>query len=183
MTELLALGDRLKAPMVHAHARQGACRVGEPLRRRHDRADRLLVRLLRDARLRCPADARDRLSVSAILPAGTGRPHRAGRHQGRADRAARPGRSRRRRRCQGDARARCCRCSRRNATAAHLDAGDASIIARRARASTSWPSASRAGSRSTRSRSPRRSAIRPQPTRSSPAMSVCRRYGRRAIWR
>ena len=43
-------------------ARQGACRVGQPIRRRHDRADRLLVRLSRDAGLRHAADAGHRLS-------------------------------------------------------------------------------------------------------------------------
>ena len=46
--------------------------MGQSLRRRHDRADRLFVRLLRDARLRRPADARDRFPLSAILSAGSG---------------------------------------------------------------------------------------------------------------
>ena len=41
-------------------ARQGACRMGQSLRRRHDRTDRLLLRLLRDEGLRRAADARDR---------------------------------------------------------------------------------------------------------------------------
>ena len=102
--ELLALGERLKAPMVHALRGQGTCRVGQPLRCRHDRADRLLVRLLRDARLRCPADARDRFSLSSILSSGSGRPHCPGRYQGGEHRTPRPGRSRRRRRCKGNAR-------------------------------------------------------------------------------
>ena len=49
-------------------ARQGARRVGEPLRCGHDGIDRLLFGLLRHARLRHLADARDRLSptVSSI---------------------------------------------------------------------------------------------------------------------
>ena len=76
-------------------ARQGARRMGQPLRRRHDRADRLLVRLLRDARLRCPADARDRLPLSPILSAGMRRAHRAGRYAGREHRPPRRRRSRR----------------------------------------------------------------------------------------
>ena len=55
---------------------------------------------------------------------------------------------------------------------------------RRARkAWTTWPSAGRASGRSIRNRSPRRSATRRRPMRYSPAMSVCRRCGRRAIWR
>ena len=103
--ELLALGERLKAPMVHAHAGQGVCRVGEPLRRRHDRADRVLVRLLRDARLRCPADARDRLSrIGNSIRTGPG--VRIAQVDIRAENIGRraAGRSRRRRRRQGDAR-------------------------------------------------------------------------------
>ena len=75
-------------------ARQRVCRMGEPVRRRHDRTDRVFVRLLRDDRLRCLADARDRFSVSAILPAGSGRPHRASRYQSRADWPPSRGRSR-----------------------------------------------------------------------------------------
>ena len=40
----------------------------------------------------------------------------------------------------------------------------------------------RQGADPSRSRSPRRSATTPRRTPSSPAMSACRRYGRRAIW-
>ncbi len=54
---------------------------------------------------------------------------------------------------------------------------------KRARVSMSSRSASRAGDPSTRSRWPRRSATTPPPMPSSPATSVCRRYGPRAIWR
>src|SRR6516162_4607420 len=53
--------------------------MGEPLRRRHDRAHRLLVRILCNARLRRPADARDRLPLSPILSGRKRCPHRAGR--------------------------------------------------------------------------------------------------------
>jgi len=52
--------------------------MGEPLRRRHDRAHRLLVRILCNARLRRPADARDRLPLSPILSGRKRCPHRAG---------------------------------------------------------------------------------------------------------
>ena len=74
--------------------------MGQPLRRGHDRADRLLVGLLRHERLRRAADARDGLPLPAVLSAGRG-PHRPGRHPARtagpprADRA-RGGRRRRR---------------------------------------------------------------------------------------
>ena len=61
-------------------ARQGACRVGESLRRRHDRTDWLFVRLLCHARLRRSADARHRLSLSAVLSARAGVTHRPGRY-------------------------------------------------------------------------------------------------------
>jgi hypothetical protein len=52
-------------------------RVEQSLRRRHDRADRFLVGLLRHARLRSPADAGQRLPVSAVLSARYGA-HRTG---------------------------------------------------------------------------------------------------------
>ena len=66
--EVVALADMLGAPVVHALRRQGACRVGQPVRRRHDRADRLQLRLPRDAVLRHAADARHRLPLSPVLP-------------------------------------------------------------------------------------------------------------------
>ena len=52
--ELLALAERAQGADRARHARQGACRVGQSLRRRHDRADRLLLRLLRDAAIATP---------------------------------------------------------------------------------------------------------------------------------
>ena len=125
-------------------ARQGACRMGQSLRRRHDRADRLLVRLLRDARLRRPADARHRLSLSAILSAraaasASRRSISAAENIGR--RAA--GRSRRRRRRAGDARGAAAAARAESATA-RISRRRASITPRRARRSTIWPSARRA---------------------------------------
>ena len=61
--------------------------MGQSLRRRHDRPDRLLVRLLRDGDLRRAADARHRFSLSAVLSA-TDAPHRADRYPGRERSAA-----------------------------------------------------------------------------------------------
>ena len=78
--EVLQLAEALKAPVVHALARQGICRVGKPLRCRHDRADRLLLRLLCDGELRRAVDDGHRFSLSAVLPAD--RAHRPDRHQG-----------------------------------------------------------------------------------------------------
>jgi thiamine pyrophosphate-dependent acetolactate synthase large subunit-like protein len=46
--------------------------MGEPVRPRHDRADRLFLRLLRHARLRRVVDAGDRFALPAILPEGAG---------------------------------------------------------------------------------------------------------------
>ena len=141
--ELLALGERLKAPIVHAHARQGARRVGQPLRRRHDRPDRLLVRLLRDAGLRRAADAGDRLPVSAVLSAGRRRriaqvdlrPENIGRRA-----AGRPRPGRRRARDAGGAAAAARAEARRHASRQ----GAAALSPRRARRSTSSPRARRA---------------------------------------
>ncbi len=45
--ELIALASALKAPIVHSAARQGARRVRQPVRRRHDRPARLQLRLPR----------------------------------------------------------------------------------------------------------------------------------------
>ncbi len=66
--QLLALAEALKAPIVHAHARQGACRGEQSVRRRHDGTDRLRLRLSRDGGMRHAADARHGFSLSAILP-------------------------------------------------------------------------------------------------------------------
>jgi pyruvate dehydrogenase (quinone) len=74
---------------------QGVCRVGQSLRCRHDRSDRLFVRLLRDDGLRRPTHARDRLPLSAVLSAWFGRSDRPGRYEGGGHRAPRVGRSRR----------------------------------------------------------------------------------------
>ena len=90
-------------------ARQGTCRVGQSVRRRHDRPDRLRVRLLRHARLRRAADARHRFPVPPVLSQRGERAHRAGRYAPRADRTARASRSWRRRRRQRDARRAYCR--------------------------------------------------------------------------
>ena len=55
--------------------------MGQPVRRRHDRADRLLVRLLCDADCDCCC-ARHRFPLPAVLSQGQGA-HRPGRHPGR----------------------------------------------------------------------------------------------------
>ena len=165
------------------HARQGACRVGQPLRRRHDRADRLLLGLLRHARLRRAADARHRLPLSPVLSAAAAAPHRPGRHPAGEHRPPRAGRSRAWWATCGATLEALLPLLEEKRDGAHLDAGAASIIARPARSSTTWRSARRASGRSTRSRSPRRSATRLRRTPSSPAMSVCRRCGPRAISR
>jgi Thiamine pyrophosphate enzyme, N-terminal TPP binding domain len=70
---------------------------------RHDRTDRIFVQLLRDARLRCAADARHRFSLPTILSSGGGRPHSSCRYQGRERGPPRLNGSRHNRRCRGDA--------------------------------------------------------------------------------
>ena len=101
--ELLALGERLKAPMVHALRGKEYVEWDNPYDVGMTGLIGFLVRLLRDARLRCPADARDRFSVPPVLSTRKRRAHRASRSARRADRSPRPGRSRRGRRCKGDA--------------------------------------------------------------------------------
>ena len=133
--------------------------MGQPLRRRHDRADRLLVRLLRDARLRRPADARDRLPLSPVLSGGRRCPHRAGRSAGGEHRPPRRRRSRRRRRRARDTRGAAAAARAESATA-RISPRRSSITPRPARRSTISPRARPASASSTRSRSPRRSAIR-----------------------
>ena len=59
----------LEGPDRPRDARQGVHRVRQPVRRRHDGAAGLLVGVPRDDGLRCAADARDRLPVSAVLSA------------------------------------------------------------------------------------------------------------------
>ena len=81
-------------------ARQGARRIRQPVQCRNDRAHRLLVRLLRDDGLRCPAHAGHGLPVSEVLPGAS--EHRAGRHPPREPRATDSARSRARRRRPGD---------------------------------------------------------------------------------
>ncbi len=94
--------------------------MGQPLRRRHDWADRLLLRLLRHARLRCSADARDGFPLSAVLSAGRRRAHCAGRHPARESWTPRSDRSWPGGRCSGDASGACCRGSTRSADDTHL---------------------------------------------------------------
>jgi len=86
--ELLALGERLKAPMVHAlrgkeHEWDNPYDVGMT------GLIGFFVRLLRDARLRCPADAWHRFSLPPILSSGSEYPHRPSRSACRADRTPR----------------------------------------------------------------------------------------------
>ena len=65
-------------------ARQGACGMGQPLRRGHDRPDRLRLRLPRHGERRHPADAGHRLSLSRLLSEG-------GAHRADRPRPRRPG--------------------------------------------------------------------------------------------
>ena len=91
--ELMQLAGALQSPVVHALRGKEHVEWDNP----YDGADRLLVRLPRHGKLQRPADARDRLPVSAVLPEG--RADRAGGHPRRGDRAAdahRVGRARRR---------------------------------------------------------------------------------------
>ena len=71
-TELLAMAERCSADGPR-DARQGVCRVGQSVRRRHDRADRLFIRLLRHEGLRHAADAGHRLPLPQFYPQGGAR--------------------------------------------------------------------------------------------------------------
>ena len=182
MTELLALGERLKAPMVHALRGKEHVEWENP----YDVGMTGLIGFSSGYYAMLDCDVLLMLGTDfpyrQFYPQGIGRAHRAGRHPAGTDRPARAGRSRRRRRRRLDARG-AAAAARGESRSLRISTRRRSTIARRARASTSWPSARRAGGRSTRSKSPRPSATTPPETPSSPAMSVCRRCGRRAIWR
>ena len=75
--ELIELASKLNAPIVHAMRGQGVHRVRQPVRRGHDRPARILVRLSRDDELRRAADARNGLSVPAVLSQRTRRSSRS----------------------------------------------------------------------------------------------------------
>ena len=181
--ELLALARAPQGAHRACAPRQGARRMGQPLRRRHDRADRLLLRLLRDAGLRRPADARDRLSLSPVLSRGRGvriaqvdiRAENIGR---RAAARSRRGRRRRARRSQH-----CCRCSTRSATA--RISTQARQHYAKARKALDDLARRHAGQAADPSAADRQGDQRPwrRTTLSSPATSACRRSGPRAIWR
>ena len=66
--ELLELGERLKAPMVHTMRGKEHVEWDNPYDVGHDRAHRLFLRLLCDAGLRRLAGPRRRLSLSTVLP-------------------------------------------------------------------------------------------------------------------
>ncbi len=162
--------DRARDP------RQGARRVGQPVRRRHDRADRLLVRLLRHGRVRRAADAGHRLPLPAVLPQG--RAHRAGGPPAGGDRAARPGRAGpHRRRPVHAARA---AAAPRGKPRRHAPADVRQPLRGRPQGAGRAGAPAAAAARCTRSTSPAPSTGSRPTTRCSPATSGCRRSGRRA---
>src|SRR5262245_54257548 len=75
--EVTALAKLTKAPIVHPLRGKEHVEYDNPLRRRHDRADRLFLRLCGHDELRHAADAGYRLSLPAVLPGA--RAHRASR--------------------------------------------------------------------------------------------------------
>ncbi len=159
--QLLALADRLKAPIVSCIPRQGACRVGQPFdvgmtgligfsSGYYAMFDcDILLMLGTDFPYRqfYPRGAGVRVAQVDVRPGQIGRPH--------------AGRSRRGRRCFAQRSRVSCRSSGRSVMVP-TSLVPRSITARRARNSTNSRSASPAASRSTRSRLPRRSAIKPR---------------------
>ena len=65
--ELIAVAERLKAPIVHAMRGKEFIEYDNPYRRRYDRPAGIFLRLSRDDELRRAADARNRFSLSAVL--------------------------------------------------------------------------------------------------------------------
>ena len=165
--ELVALAAKLKAPIVHAHARQGVHRVRQSLRRRHDRPAGLFLRLPRHDELRRAAHAGHRLSLSAVLSQEGEDP--SGRRPRGADRPPHPGRPGPDRQRQGHARGAHRRCSRTSRTAS-ISISAWRTTRERAKGWTIWPSASPAARRSTPSTSPRLWTSWPPTMPSSPAM-------------
>ena len=175
---LMRLGRDAQEPDRACARRQGARRIRQSLRRRHDRLHRLLVRLCGDACVRRAADAGDRFSLQAV--SADGREDRPGRYpagKSRPPLQARP-RPRRRRR----------RHDRRAVAEAEGEDATASISTtawlttrRPAPGSTNSPRARPGKSRSTRNIWRASSASRRRRTRCSPPMSARRRSGRRAI--
>ena len=117
-------------------ARQRACRMGQSLRRRHDRTDRLFLRLFRDGGLRHLAAARYEFPVHAIL--SVGREGRAGRCPAREISAARVGSTSASSGTSARRSQRCCRClpERRNPKSSRP--GAQATMPGRASCSTSW---------------------------------------------
>ena len=104
---LMRLGRDAQEPDRACARRQGARRVRQSLRRRHDRLHRLLVRLCRDACVRRAADAGDRFSLQAVSADGC--EDRAGRYPAGKSRPPLQARPRPRRRRRRHASTRCCR--------------------------------------------------------------------------
>ncbi len=142
--------------------------MGQPLRRRHDRADRLLLRLLRDGSLRRAADAGHGFPLSAVLP--DERPRIAQVDIRAAERSAGARRStwacRRR---SADARARCMPRLKAKSDRRASGRGDRRTTQRAQGPRRARRPAGRARPHASAARRARRSASRRRTTRSSPA--------------
>ena len=180
--ELMALGERLKAPMVHALRGKEHVEWDNP----YDVGMTGLIGFSSGYYAMRDCDVLLMLGTDfpyrQFYPEGRGRPHCASRYSGREHRASCRGRSRRRRRCPRDARG-AVAAHRREGAMARISPRRSATTRRRARRSTTSLSGRPESGRSTLSKSPRRSATTPRRTLSSPATLACRRSGRRAIWR
>ena len=181
--ELIALGERLKAPMVHALRGKEHVEWDNP----YDVGMTGLIGFSSGYYAMRDCDVLLMLGTDfpyrQFYPRGTRCPHRAGRSPGGEHRPPGAGRSRRRRRCARDASTALLPLLEQK-TRRHASRRRRSTLRQGAQgARRSCRTARRASGRSIRSRSPRRSATRRPRTPSSPAMSACRRCGPRAISR